>query len=110
MMIGWIERHYAAHATRAGPAHLSSDLHRAAELFDTGFQVQCMKIIMISAIAGILGPVHHVDDSRNRIDYGRASNTDLWADVVVRTIPGIGVASNNADILTGHRRPQVHLP
>ena len=63
MMISRIERHYAVLATRASSTHLSRDLDRTAELFGSGYQVQCMKIIVISAIAGVLGPVHHADDS-----------------------------------------------
>jgi len=109
-MVSGIECEDSANVAGSGPCHLPDNLNRATNPFSTRYQVQCMKIIVVGAVAGVFRTANYVDNSGHSIYHGSAGNTDLRADVVVRAIGGIGVACNDANILAGNGRTEVHLP
>src|ERR1700728_1965295 len=69
-----------------------------------------MNVIVIGVVAGVLGSIDHVDNSRDWIDHGSAGNSNFRANVIIRAISWTRVTRENADILTRNGSTQVDLP
>ena len=100
-----IEDHRPVHVVDPASLHPGGNFHWATELFNPGDQIESVQPVMIgAALFGLGDDIHGVAAG---IDDRRAGYAVLEVGVLVRAGR---IGSDDANIVDGHRRPEVHLP